>query len=836
MSSLPTNIGPGEPFVSRHAGPLPQDARVVIVGGGIAGCSVAYHLAKKGWRDVLVLEQGAVGGGTTWHAAGMVGRMRLSSAMTRINEVSAALYKGLKEETGHDPCWKQVGSLVLCRTGNHEQRMFQYRRAAGLSSYFGVEIHELSPNEALEKNEFIEISDISAALWIPHDGTVNPLQCAVAVAKGAELHGARVCQGVQVNDLIHENRRVKGVRTAQGDISADVVVICGGMWSRQIALRAGVNIPLWPVEHHYLISNSTGRDVSHLPTSRDFDGALYFRGTADRIMLGAFQNDSKPRESDKVGADFRFRLFDPDWEHFQDPLAEGLHRLPILKKIGFDKFVNGPESFTPDNNFILGESPEMDGLFISAGFNSAGIACSGGAGWALAEWIESGEQPFDLWSVDIRRFSPAFNNRAFLRERVSETLGFHYRMAWPNLEFESGRNVRRSPLHDRMVAAGACFQQKMLLERPSWFAMPGQTPVTEYAFGRQNWFENHRAEHMGCRENVAIFDQTSFSKFIMRGPDALTVLQRVCGNNVDVPVGRIVYTGMFNARGTFESDCSVVRVAHDEFYIVTGTAQSVRDAHWIRRKTRSGERAELVDVTAGWCVIGLMGPRSRALLQSLTQTSLTNENFKFGTTQMIEAGKATCRAARITYVGELGWELHVLADQATLLYDTLWEAGQSFRLVNAGHYAINSLRLEKGYRAFGAELSPDDTPLEAGLDFVVSFKKDCEFIGRDALLRQKEAGLRKRLMSFVLKDPEPMLWGSERIFRDSQCVGYLSSGFYGHAVGGGIGLGYVKNGGQTVGDDYLLSGTYEIDAGGTRYPAVAILECPYDPGRKRIMA
>lgn len=835
MSSLPTHIGTGQPFVSKHTGPPPRHARAIVVGGGIAGCSVAYHLARKGWREVVVLEQGAVGGGTTWHAAGMVGRMRMSSAMTQVCERSATLYKGLKQETGHDPEWKQVGSLMLCRRANHAQRMFQYRRAAGISQYFGVEIHELSPEEAREKNEFIECSDISAGLWVPHDGTVNPLQCAVALAKGAEILGARVIQGIQVTDLVHENRRVSGVRTDQGDMSADVVVLAGGMWSRQLARRAGVNIPLWPVEHHYLVSNPVGKDVSHLPTSRDFDGSLYFRGTGDRIMLGAFQNYSKPRDSDQVSAHFRFGLFKPDWDHFREPLAEGRHRLPILRSVGFDKFVNGPESFTPDNHFLLGESPEMDGLFVSAGFNSAGIACAGGAGWALAEWIETGEQPFDLGSVDIRRFSAAANNGAFLRARVSETLGFHYRMAWPNLEFEAGRHVRRSPLHERMAAAGACFQQKMLLERPAWFARPGQKPETQYAFGRQNWFENHRDEHMACREKAAIFDQTSFAKFILRGPDALAVLQRVCGNDMDVPAGRIVYTGMFNERGTFESDLSVVRTAHDEFYLVTGTTQGVRDAHWIRRHTRPGERAELVDVTAGWCVIGLMGPRARELLQTLTPANLAHDAFKFGATQVIEVGAATCRAARITYVGELGFELHVPADQAGLLYDALWAAGTPFGLANAGHYAINSLRLEKGYRAFGAELSPDDSPLEAGLEFALSFRKPCGFIGRDALLRQKEAGLRKRLMSFVLEDPAPMLWGSERIFRDGQCVGYLSSGSYGHTVGGGVGLGYVKNNGQCVGGDYLLSGEYAIDVGGTHHRARATLECPHDPKRLRIM-
>ncbi len=803
------------------------------MGGGIVGCSVAYHLAKKGWKDVVVLEQGRLAGGTTWHSAGQVGRVRVSSAMARINIVSAALYASLKEETGHDPGWKQVGSLMMART---QQRLVQFRRSAGMANYLGVECHEISAKETAARFHLGRTDDLLASIWIPHDGVVNPAQCALALAKGAEMHGARIVEGVRCLELTRQNRRATGVKTDRGDIAADFVVLCGGMWSRQLALKAGVNLPLWPLEHHYIISNPIGEDASNMPMGRDFDASIYFRGTEDRIVVGAFQHVMKPWRVNQVPDDFKTTLLAADWEHFAEPLAQAKHRMPILERVGFEKFVNGPESFTPDNNFLLGESAEMDRLFVAAGFNSAGIACAGGAGWALAEWMESGHQPFDLWSVDVRRFSPAFNNRRFLMERVGETPGLHYRMAWPNYEFESGRDVRRSPLHERLVAAGACFQQKMLLERPAWFARPGQPPAIDYSFDRQNWFENQKAEHMACRERVALFDQTSFSKFIVRGPDAVTVLQRVCGNNIDVPVGRVVYTGLFNERGGFESDLSVMRIADDEFYLVTGTIQAIRDAHWIRRHIAPDERAELVDVTSAWCVIGLMGPNSRALLQTLTQTDLSNDLFKFGTSQLIEVGKVACRAARITYVGELGYELHVLVDQATLLYDTLWAAGQTFGVVNAGHYAINSLRLEKGYRAFGTELSPDDTPFEAGLDFVVSFKKPGGFIGREALLDLKEKPPAKRLMSFVVEDSEPTLWGGERIFRDTLCVGYTSSGSYGHAVGGAVALGYVKNQGSPLTDAYLLSGRYEIDIGGERFSARATLDCPYDPKRQSILA
>jgi sarcosine dehydrogenase len=831
MATFPSIVGLGEPFVSKFAGDVPKRARVIVIGGGIAGCSVAYHLGKKGWRDVIVLEQGVLAGGTTWHAAGQVGRMRVSSSMAKINQISASLYASLKEESGHDPLWRQVGSLMMAR---NEQRLTQFRRTAGMAEFLGIESHEISPKETLEKFPYARIDDLIASIWVPHDGIVNPAQCAIALAKAAEKHGARIVQGIRVTKLLHAHGRATGVSTEHGDILADMVVLCGGMWTRQFALDAGVNLPLWPLEHHYIVSKPLGRDVTDLPMGRDFDASIYFRGTQDRIVLGAFQYRMKPWRVPRVPDDFRVKLLTDDWDHFADPLEQGIYRMPILGEVGFEKFVNGPESFTPDNNFLLGETPELDGLFVSAGFNSAGIACSGGAGWALAEWMETGEQPFDLWSVDVRRFSSAFNNRAFLMERVTETPGLHYRMAWPNYEFETGRDVRRSPLHDRLAAAGACFQQKMLMERPAWFARPGQAPVMEYAFGRQNWFDNHRAEHMACREAAAIFDQSSFSKFVFRGPDALVVLQRLCGNDIDVPVGRIVYTGMFNRRGTFESDLSVARVGLDEFYLITGSAQAVRDAHWIRRNMKPGERAELVDVGSGWSVLGLMGPRSREILQSLTPTDLSNEAFPFGAIRTIEVGKATCRAARITYVGELGYELHVPADQATLLYDLVFEAGRPLGLVNAGHYAINSLRLEKGYRAFGADLTPDETPLEAGLGFVVAIDKPGGFLGRDALLVQRSAGVKKRMMSFVLEDPKPVLWGGERIFRDGRCVGSTTSGSYGHAVGGAVALGYVKNGGDVIVESELLTGRYEIDIAGTRVPARASLKPPYDPERKRL--
>jgi 4-methylaminobutanoate oxidase (formaldehyde-forming) len=811
---------------------LPREAKVVIVGGGVAGCSVAYHLTLNGWSDVLLLEQNRLAGGTSWHAAGLVGRLRTSNSLTRINKYSAELYAALEAETGHSVGWKQVGSLIVATT---EARLTQLRRTAAMAERFDVEVQMISAAAAGEKWPLLRTDDVLGAAWLPHDGKVLPGELPLALVKGARARGARVVEGVRVLEIEHSGRRVTGVRTDHGLVRADYVVLAGGMWTRELGLRAGVTIPLYPVEHHYVVSEPIAGAFDELPVGRDPDHCLYFRGEGNAVLLGAFQERSQTWLVDRVPDDFSFRLLEPDWERFAEPLRAGKWRIPALATSGFARFVNGPESFTPDNQFLLGEAPGWRHLFVAAGFNSVGIASAGGAGKYLAEWMIDGQPSIDLWSVDIRRFGPWATNRAFLRERVAEVLGLHYQMAWPNREFTTGRGLRKSPLHERLAARGACFGSKAGWERPNWFARDGLAPVMEYSFGRQNWFDCHAREHRAAREAVALFDQTGFAKFLVDGRDAAALLQRLCANDVDVPPGRVVYTGLLNERGGFESDLTVVRKGAEEFYLVSGTTQAVRDADWIRRHIRPDEHVALTDMTESFAVLGVMGPRSRTLLRRLTDADLDNEAFPFGSARAIDLGQANVRAVRITYVGEMGWELHVPTSQAALLYDTLLTAGQDLGVTDAGHYALNSLRLEKGYRAWGADLSPDDTPLEAGLEFAVAWDKPVPFLGREALRRQKQAGLTRRLLTFILQEAEPVLWGGEPILRDGVPVGYTTSGAYGHTLGAAVALGYVKIP-PGAGSASLSSGRYEIDVAGKCYAATAYRRAPYDPERTRILS
>ncbi len=809
---------------------LPSHARVVIVGGGIAGTSVAYHLARLGWRDVLLLERGSLSCGTTWHAAGLVGQLRPSLNMTRLVRYSTELYAALEAETGQGTGWKRCGSLTVART---PARMIQLRRTAALAAAFGVEAHLCSPAEARRRWPLMRTDDLVGAVWLPGDGKANPADLTQALARGARAGGVRIVENVKVLDVLVRRGRAAGVRTTAGDVEAEYVVNCAGLWARELAARCGVTVPLHAVEHMYVVTKPIPGVVPDLPVLRDPDGMVYFKEEVGGLVMGGFEPNAKPWGHEGIPDDFAFTLLKDDWIQFEPLMTQAIERVPALETAGIHRMVNGPESFTPDNNFIIGEAPELPGFFVAAGFNSAGIASGGGAGRALAEWIVEGRPSADLWPVDIRRFARVHGNPRWLRERVREIPGLHYAIAWPFREFESGRNLRRSPLYERLAARRACFGARMGWERPNWFAPPGTEPRASYAWSFPEWFPHAAAEHRAAREAVAVWDQTSFSKFLLQGPDAEPVLQRLAASDVAVPPGRIVYTGLLNERGGYESDLTVSRLADDAYFIVTGTVQATRDFAWIRSNVPPGARAVLTDVTAAWSVLGVMGPRSRTLLQRLTDADLSNEAFPFSTWQEIPLGPVLVRALRITYVGELGWELYVPVESATVVYDLLTLHGEDLGLRDAGFYALDSLRMEKAYRAWGRDVTPDDTPLEAGLEWTVRYDKTPAFLGRDALLRQKAAGVRKRLVVFTLDDPRGFPVGDEPILRDGRMVGWLTSAAYGHTLGRAVGMGYVRHD-EPIDRAWIEAGRYEIDIAGERFRATAHLRPPLDPAGARV--
>ena len=809
---------------------MPDHARAVIVGGGIVGVSVAYHLTQLGWRDVVLLEQGSLSCGTTWHAAGLVGQLRSSSNFTRLIRYSADLYSRLEAETGQSTGWKRCGSVSVARTA---ERMVQLKRNAAMANAYGVEAHVISLDEAAARYPLMRVDDLVGAVWIPGDGKANPADITQALARGARAGGARLMEGVKVTGVNVVNGAVAGVETSAGPIATEILVNCAGMWARELGRMSGVTIPLHACEHMYIVTQPIAGVKPDLPVLRDPDGHIYVKEEVGGILMGGFDPWAKPWGTAGIPEGFAFGTLKEDWDKFDILMRNALVRLPVLETAEVRTFLNGPESFTPDNYFILGEAPEVRRYYVGAGFCSGGIAAAGGAGKALAEWIVEDRAPMDLWPADIRRFAPLHGNRRFLRERVSEIVGVHYNIAFPNRELTSGRGLRRSPLHERLRERRACFGAKMGWERANWFAPQGVEPVAVYSFGRQNWFPYSAEEHRAAREAVAVFDQTSFAKLRLEGPDAEAVLQHLCANDVAVPPGRVVYTAMLNERGGFESDLTVTRLAADAYLIVTGSAQGPRDLDWIRRHLPAGVRATVTDVTGAYAVLGLMGPRSRELLARVSDADLGPAAFPFLTSREIAIGQATARASRVTYVGELGWELYVPVEQAGLVYDELAQAGGGLGLRDAGYYALDSLRMEKAYRAWGREVTIDDTPWEAGLGFAVRLDKPVPFLGREALLEQRERTLTKRLLNFVLEDEAALPWGDEPILRDGRVVGTVTSAGFGHTLGRGVAMGYVRDP-DGVEDAYVADGRFELDVAGDRIPARASLVPPYDPRALRV--
>lgn len=808
----------------------PSRARAVIIGGGVSGCSLAYHLTKLGWSDVVLLERKKLTCGTTWHAAGLIGQLRPNQNMTRLAKYSADLYTTLEVETGIATGMKQNGSITLALT---EHRWEEIRRQATLARIFGIDVQELSPSEAKTLYPHLSVEDAVGAVYLPKDGQCDPANIAMALAKGARMQGAQIIEGAKVLSVEQDGQRVTGVtwemEGEQGHIATDIVINCGGMWGRELAAQSGVTLPLHACEHFYLLTEPV-EGLKQLPVLRVPDEHAYYKEDAGKMLLGAFEPRAKPWGMQGIPESFEFDSLPEDFEHFEPILEKAMHRMPMFETAGIHTFFNGPESFTPDDRYYLGEAPELRGYWVAAGYNSIGIVSSGGAGMALAQWLEDGEPPFDLWDVDIRRAQPFQRNRRYLKERVSETLGLLYADHYPYRQPETARGIRRSPIHEHLRVRGAVFGELAGWERANWFADPGQKAEYQYDWAGQNWFANNRAEHMAVRENIGLFDMSSFGKIRVEGRDALTFLQRMCGNDMDVAVGRLVYTQMLNARGGIESDLTVTRLSETAFLLVVPAATVVRDIAWLRRHLGDAF-AVVTDVTVAEAVLCVMGPNARKLMQRVSPNDFSNDAHPFGCAKAIEVGMGLARAHRVSYVGELGWELYISADQAAHVFETVIEAGEDLGLSLCGLHTLDSCRIEKAFRHFGHDITDEDHVLEAGLGFAVKTDKPA-FMGRDAVLQARDMGLNRRMLQFKLNDPEPMLFHNEAIVRDGEIVSVVTSANYGHALGAAVGMGYVPCRGESVSE--VLSSTYEIEIAGTRVAATASLKPMYDPKHERM--
>ena len=810
---------------------LPENARIVIVGGGIVGCSIAYHLALRGETDVVLLERKQLTCGTTWHAAGLVGQLRATHNLTRLAQYTTNLFSTLEAETEQATGFQRRGSVSVAP---NQERFEELKRGASMARVFGLEVDVITPADIKALVPLANIDDLVGGVHLPNDGITNPIDTTMALAKGARQRGVKIIENVLVERILKENGRVVGVATAQGNIRADVVVNAAGMWARELGETVGAVVPLHAAEHFYIVTEGVDGISPSVPVLRDPDGCGYFKEDAGKLLVGWFEPVAKPWGMKGISESFCFDSLPEDFDHIAPLIESAINRMPILAETGIRLFFNGPESFTPDDRYLLGPSPDVTGLFIAAGFNSIGIQSSGGAGKVLADWILDGHPPMDMWDVDVRRVMPYQRNRRYLHDRTVESLGLLYAMHWPFRQPETARGVRRSTLHDRLAAVGACFGETAGWERTNWFAPPGVKAEYEYTYGRQNWFPHAAAEHNAVRTAVGLFDQSSFAKYLLQGADAEAVLNQICANDVAVAPGKIVYTQWLNERGGIEADLTVTRIAADKYMIVTAAATQTRDLGWLNEHIPTNARAIATDVTSSYAVLSVMGPNSRAMLQSLTHADLSNEAFPFATSQTIDLGYARVEASRITYVGELGWELYIPTEYAQNVYDVLVESGAPFGLQHAGYHALNSLRTEKAYRHWGHDISPDETPIEAGLGFAVSWKKSDGFIGRNALLAQQESGVGRRLVQFALHDDAKLLYHNEPIWRNGIIAGRITSGMYGHFVKASLGMGYITNEHGIADKAFIENGVYEIEVAGERVGATTQLDPFYDPKSLRV--
>jgi sarcosine dehydrogenase len=810
---------------------LPTHAEIVVVGGGIIGCSTAYHLARDHKAGVVLLEQGKLTSGSTWHAAGLVGQLRSSASITRVLKYSVELYKRLDAETGLATGWKMTGCL---RLATNADRWTEFRRLATTAKSFGMDMQLISAAEVKKMWPLMETGDLVGASWLPTDGQASPSDITQSLAKGARMHGAKLFEDVRATGFEMKDGRIAAVKTTQGTIACEKVVNCAGQWARQLGAMARVNVPLQPVKHQYIITEKIEGLAADAPTIRDPDRRTYFKEEVGGLAMGGYEPDPQAWTRGDVPDDWQFRLFDDDWDHFEQHMSQAIARVPALETVGVKQMINGPESFTPDGNFILGQAPECENMFVGAGFNAFGIAAGGGAGWVLAEWVVKGEAPLDLWVVDIRRFSALHRDRDWVRERTLEAYGKHYTVAFPHEEYESGRPRIVSPLYERLKDYRAVFGSKLGWERPNWFAPDNVQPKDAYSMGRQNWFGPVGEEHAQVRAAVGLFDQSSFAKYELSGKDALKALDWICANDVGKPVGRLTYTQLLNSRGGIEADLTVARLGEDRFHIVTGTGFRTHDFSWIKDHIGSGMSADLVDVSEEFGTLSLMGPKAREVLAAVTSSDISNAAFPFGHVRELPIAGASARALRVTYVGELGWELHVPIAATREVFDALMAAGAAHGIRPVGYRALESLRLEKGYRAWGSDITPNDTPIVAGLGWAVKLRKNTDFLGRRALEEAAGRLPAKRFAGFTV-DAGVVLLGRETILRNGEPVGYLTSGGFGYTVRKGIGFGYVRNG-EGVSDEFLASGEYELVVAMEPVKAKLAMEPLYDPAAARVKA
>jgi len=806
---------------------VPSSAEVVIVGGGIAGCSLAYHLTKIGITDVVLCERKQLTSGTTWHAAGLVTQLRATRNMTELAKYTGELFGSLEAETGQATGYKKNGSL---RTAKTAARLEELSRGASMAKSFGLAVEPVSVGEIKERWSPINTDGLVGGFWFPNDGQVNPTDVTMAYTRGARMRGAKIIENLPVTQILVEGGRAVGVMTNAGAIHAKKVVICGGMWSRDLAAQIGVSLPLHAAEHFYIVTEPIAELPRNLPVLFVTDEQAYYKEDAGKLLLGCFETEAKPWGAGGIPEDFCFDSLPEDFDHFAPILEFATNRVPLLGTAGIQLFFNGPESFTPDDSYLLGETSEVAGLFCACGFNSVGILSSGGVGRALSEWIRDGHPPVELADVDVRRMHPFQSTRKYLFDRTKETLGLNYAMHWPFRQFATARNARRSPFHEHLVAGGACMTESAGFERPGFFAPAGTVPEIEYSYGRQNWFDACGNECRHTAAHVSLFDHSCFAKFAVDGRDACAALNQICANDIDVPVGRLVYTQWLNERGTIEADVTVTRLAETSFLVVTSCSVQTRDFAWLTRQLASWGHVFARDITSGLPMLALMGPSSRALLQALSGEDLSNERLPFAWSREIEIGYARVRVSRVTFVGELGYELYVPAEFAMHVFERLREAGADFDLRNAGYFAIDSMRMEKGYRHWGHDIGEDDNPFQAGLGFAVAMDKKAGFIGRDALLRYRDLGKQqRRLVQIALTAADaPLLYHDEPIWRDGVCVGAVTSGAYGHRMGKSLGLGYVSCE-DGVTPDYLSGAPFQIEVAGTMHAASVQLKPWYDP-------